>query len=93
MENRFEELCAELANMDVPYRTASNSNTDGHYAMLIGDGKRGSNCYMVVAYCADLNVFSYYIINNGYHGIKITKSEEEMVARVARFYYEVYAEV
>lgn len=90
--NKFEDLCAELDNLDIVYKTSSNNGTDGEYAMLVGDGKYGSACYMAIAYSEGIDTFSYYLVNGRCHSIKITKSEEEVLTRVARFYFEVYEE-
>lgn len=91
--NKFEELCAELDNLDVPYRKAFNNSEKGHYAIFVGGAREGSMRYATVAYCAEVDVFSYHVVAGRAHSIKITKSEEEVLARVARFYFEEYEDV
>ena len=61
--------------------------------MFLGDSKRGSSYYMIIAYNEEIDAFSYNIVIDGRHGVKITKSEEEVLARVARFYFEEYEDV
>ena len=91
--NKFEELCAELDNLYIIYNLSPFNGVNGGYAMFLGDSKRGSSCYMIIAYNEEIDAFSYNIVIDGRHGVKITKSEEEVLARVARFYFEEYEDV
>lgn len=91
--NKFEELRAELDNLDIIYNLSPLNGVDSEYAMFLGDSRRGSSCYMIVAYNEEIDVFSYNIVIDGRHGVKITKSEEEVLVRVARFYFEGYENV
>lgn len=91
--NKFEDLRAELDNLDIVYQLSPNSGINGEYALFIGDSRRGSSCYMIIAYNEEIDAFSYNIVIDGRHGVKITKSKEEVLARVARFYFEGYENV
>lgn len=96
--NKFEELRAELDSLDIVYQLSPNSGINGEYAMFIGNSRRDSSCrdfycYMIVAYNEEIDAFSYNIVINGRNGVKITKSKEEVLARVARFYFEEYEDV
>lgn len=91
--NKFEELCAELDNLDIVYQLSPNSGINGGYAMFIGDSRQYSSCYMLIAYNEEVDVFSYHVVINNRHGTKITKSKEELLVRVARFYFEEYLDV
>lgn len=91
--NKFEELRAELDNLDIIYNLSPLNGVDREYAMFLGDSRRGSSCYMIVAYNEEIDVFSYNIVIDGRHGVKITKSEEKVLAQVARFYFEGYENV
>ena len=96
--NKFEDLCAELDNLDIVYQLSPNSGINGEYALFIGDSRRGSSCrvsycYMIIAYNEEIDAFSYNIVIDRRHGVKITKSKEEVLARVARFYFEEYENV
>lgn len=91
--NKFEKLCVELDSLDIIYNLSPLNGVNDGYAMFLGDSRRGSSCYMIVAYNKEIDVFSYNIVIDGRHGVKITKSEEKVLARVARFYFEEYEDV
>lgn len=91
--NKFEELRAKLDSLDIVYQLSPNSGINGEYAMFIGDSRRGSSCYMIIAYNEEIGAFSYNIVIDGRHGVKITKSEEKVLTQVARFYFEEYEDV
>jgi len=91
--NKFEDLCAELDSLDIPYKTAFNNAEDNHYAIFVGDTTEGSTYYAVVAYCAEADVFSYHVVAGRCHSVKITNSRDEVRTRIVRFYYEEYENV